>query len=277
VRPLLERLYGIDRRRPLPLPATQSFDAWFASRKRPGNGKPVALFVDTWNRFTEPEIAIAAVELLESCGYSVEVTASSDALRTRLSVGLLAEARQLGGKLFNELASFTDRNVPILCLEPSEASSLCDDLPDLVEEQELAGRVVRHIFLLDDFLAARLEDGEIRLRPLAQHSASAVTFHPHCHQRALFQASSTVHLLTAAGLSVNLSDWGCCGMAGSFGYTHYDVSKKVAEQRFVPGVRQVVKSGGVVVATGTSCRQQALDFCNYRPLHWVQLLRGEPV
>lgn len=274
VRPLLEKLYGIDRRRPLPLPAAKSFDAWFKSHKRPSGGKPVALFVDTWNRFTEPEIAIAAVELLESCGYSVEVTKSYDALRTRLSVGLLAEARKLGGALYRELATYTERDIPVLCIEPSEASSLCDDLPDLVEDEQLAKRVAAKVFLLDDFLAARVAAGEVRVKPIAAYADAAVTFHPHCHQRALFRASATVSLLTAAGLKVTLSDWGCCGMAGSFGYTHYDVSKKVSEQRFIPGVKQVLSSGGVVVATGTSCRQQSLDFCNHRPLHWAQMLRG---
>jgi hypothetical protein len=104
---------------------------------------------------------------------------------------------------------------------------------------------------------------------------SAVTVHPHCHQRALFRAAAPVELLSAAGFETKLADWGCCGMAGSFGYSHYDVSRKVAEQRFLPGVTQAIAAGGVVVATGTSCRQQAADFAGQKLLHWVQLLAGE--
>lgn len=275
VRPLLERLYGVDRRRPLPLPAAQSFTAWFAARPASVGGRPVALFVDTWNRFTEPEIGIAAVQLLESCGYAVEVPAAYDALRTRLSVGLLEEARLLGGKLFSELAAWVERGVPIVCLEPSEASALCDDLPDLIADVDLGRRVAAGVQLLDDFLAAELATGAFRLKPRSELAANAVTVHPHCHQRALFRAGATVELLAAAGLSARLADWGCCGMAGSFGYSHYDVSRKVAEQRFLPGIRQAAAAGGTVVATGTSCRQQAADFAGQKLVHWVQLLTGE--
>lgn len=275
VRPLLERLYGVDRRRPLPLPAVRSFDSWFAARPRPAGGRPLALFVDTWNRYTEPEIGIAAVELLESCGFAVEVPAAYDALRTRLSVGLLEEARSRGARLFAELGRWVERGVPIVCLEPSEASAICDDLPDLIADPVLGQRVAAGVQLLDDFLAAELAAGRVGLAPRSGLSATGVTIHPHCHQRALFRAQATVELLHAAGLQPRLADWGCCGMAGSFGYSHYDVSRKVAEQRFLPGVRQAVGAGQIVVATGTSCRQQAADFAGQRLVHWVQLLTGK--
>ena len=33
-------------------------------------------------------------------------------------------------------------------------------------------------------------------------------------------------------------DAGCCGMAGSFGYGHYDVSMKIGERRLFPAVRE---------------------------------------
>ncbi|MFN9751092.1 MAG: FAD-binding and (Fe-S)-binding domain-containing protein [Planctomycetota bacterium] len=275
VRQLLERWYGVDRRRPLPLPAAHSFDAWFAARKSTCNGRPVALFVDTWNRYTEPEIGIAAVELLESCGFAVEVPSACDALRTRLSVGLLEEARERGASLFQELAVWVERGVPIVCLEPSEASALCDDLPDLIADSQLGQRVAGGIHLLDDFLAAELAKGAFRLKPKSALAGGSVTVHPHCHQRALFRAGATVELLTAAGFQAQLADWGCCGMAGSFGYSHYEVSRKVAEQRFLPGIKGTLAAGGTVVATGTSCRQQAADFAGAHLRHWVQLLTGE--
>jgi FAD/FMN-containing dehydrogenase/Fe-S oxidoreductase len=275
VRPLLERWFGVDRRRPLPLPAAQSFDAWFAARRPTSAGRPIALFVDTWNRFTEPEIGKAAVELLESCGFAVEVPSVYDALRTRLSVGLLKEARERGALLFRELSAWVERGVPIVCLEPSEASALCDDLPDLIDDPALGRQVAGGVQLLDDFLATELAAGAIRLKPRSGMAQSAVTVHPHCHQRALFRAAAPVELLSAAGFETKLADWGCCGMAGSFGYSHYDVSLKVAEQRFLPGVTQAIAAGGVVVATGTSCRQQAADFAGKKLLHWVQLLAGE--
>ena len=56
-------------------------------------------------------------------------------------------------------------------------------------------------------------------------------------------------------------DAGCCGMAGSFGYTrdHYDVSRAIAERKLLPAARAMTP-GSVLVAAGTSCRHQVADF-----------------
>ena len=54
-------------------------------------------------------------------------------------------------------------------------------------------------------------------------------------------------------------DSGCCGMAGLFGYEHYDLSQAIGERRLLPAVRQA-GSDAKVVATGFSCRQQIAHF-----------------
>jgi Fe-S oxidoreductase len=70
-------------------------------------------------------------------------------------------------------------------------------------------------------------------------------------------------------------DAGCCGMAGSFGYTrdHFDVSRAIGERRLLPAARDL-PSGSVLIAGGTSCRQQIADFTPTRALHPVELLRS---
>jgi Fe-S oxidoreductase len=70
-------------------------------------------------------------------------------------------------------------------------------------------------------------------------------------------------------------DAGCCGMAGGFGYAreHFDVSRAIAERKLLPALRQKA-SGAVVVAAGTSCRHQVLDFADERALHPAILLRA---
>jgi Fe-S oxidoreductase len=56
-------------------------------------------------------------------------------------------------------------------------------------------------------------------------------------------------------------DSGCCGMAGSFGYTkdHYEVSRQIGERRLLPAARSL-KPGEVLAAAGTSCRHQVAHF-----------------
>jgi Fe-S oxidoreductase len=70
-------------------------------------------------------------------------------------------------------------------------------------------------------------------------------------------------------------DAGCCGMAGSFGYSreHFEVSKKIGERRLLPAARGL-KEGEALVAAGVSCRQQVEDFTGKQALHPAVLLRS---
>ncbi len=275
-RELLQKRYGIDRRRQLPQPAKVSFDHWWKQNRERGkaSGRKVALFVDTWNRFLEPDIAISVVELLWSCGYEVAVTRAYDALRTRMSVGFLDDAKTRSRELFLELSEYVNSKTPILCIEPSEASALTDDLPDLISDEGLGRHVAAHVHLLDDFLAAELASGYFKLAKREPADTREIIIHPHCHQRALFREAATQELLAAAGYVANLTDLGCCGMAGGFGYAHYDVSLKIAEQKFLPAIRLAQQSKTLIVATGTSCREQAHDLASAQTYHWAQLIVG---
>ena len=74
------------------------------------------------------------------------------------------------------------------------------------------------------------------------------------------------------GATVVDLDAGCCGMAGSFGYSreHYDVSVAIANRKLLPAVREM-KPGDVLVAPGTSCRQQVKDLGGKIALHPADL------
>ena len=64
-------------------------------------------------------------------------------------------------------------------------------------------------------------------------------FHAHCHQRSLAGTASSLNALRLApGYRVELTNAGCCGMAGSFGYEkeHYDISMTIGEQALFPQV-----------------------------------------
>ena len=70
---LLERLAGIDRRRPLPSFAGETFEDWFGGHPCEGDGAKgeVVLFHDTFNTFNTPSVAVAATRFLERAGYRV--------------------------------------------------------------------------------------------------------------------------------------------------------------------------------------------------------------
>ena len=70
-------------------------------------------------------------------------------------------------------------------------------------------------------------------------------------------------------------DAGCCGMAGSFGYSkeHYEVSKQIGERKLLPAARAMTP-GSVLVAPGTSCREQVKHFTGVSAVHPAQLLQS---
>ena len=106
--------------------------------------------------------------------------------------------------------------------------------------------------------------------------AGRILLHGHCHQKSMGMLDATKSLLARVpGAQVMDLDAGCCGMAGSFGYTreHYDVSVAIADRKLVPAVR-AMQPEDVLIAPGTSCRHQVADLCGARALHPAEFLRG---
>lgn len=77
------------------------------------------------------------------------------------------------------------------------------------------------------------------------------------------------------GTQVTDLDAGCCGMAGSFGYTrdHYEVSRAIGERKLLPAAR-ALDDRSTLVAGGTSCRHQVKHFSGVRAVHPAVLLRS---
>ncbi|MEQ8836947.1 MAG: FAD-linked oxidase C-terminal domain-containing protein, partial [Lacipirellulaceae bacterium] len=221
-RKLIEYGTGVDPRRPLPTPAPESLEKLLAqssSRSNVTRGK-VVLFDDTFANYLEPNIGRAAFELLQSLGYEVILARAGCCQRPRISVGLVDEAKQHGAETIANLDKYASEGLPIVCLEPSCASSLADDLPDLVDDQAAGKRVAEKVQLLESFL---LSEG-IEL----ECDAVELKLHGHCHQKAVF-GTQDLHKLfdSIEGTTLTEIEAGCCGMAGSFGYSHYDLSEQI--------------------------------------------------
>ena len=100
-----------------------------------------------------------------------------------------------------------------------------------------------------------------------------VVAHGHCHQKAFCGTHPLTAALEASGARVRTLDSGCCGMAGSFGYTadHFDLSLAIGERRLFPAVR-ALSAPDTLVAAGTSCRHQLRDAVGRDALHPAQYI-----
>jgi FAD/FMN-containing dehydrogenase/Fe-S oxidoreductase len=262
---------GIDNRRKLPAWRRQTFARWAAEHKV-GRASPlsVTLFNDTFTNHYDPEIGIAAFEILERAGCAVNVMRPGCCGRPLISQGLLADARTHAAKIVGGLLPIASRGDKILFLEPSCLSAVTDDIPSLLRgEQQIQARTVAAACMLFEEFAAGLD---LKLRPGPQR----VLLHGHCHQKSMGLLDASKNLLTRIpGATVVDLDAGCCGMAGSFGYTreHYDVSVAIANRKLLPAAK-AMKPGDVLAAPGTSCRHQVADLGGIVAQHPAVLIRG---
>ena len=248
----------VDHRRSTPRFVWWNFPKWFEQhRPHPNAGRSgrVVLLDDCLTSYCEPEINQAAVRILEQAGYAVERAGIWCCGRPFISKGLVDRGKALARQNVARLAELVDQGLPILGAEPSCLLTLADEYPDLFPS-EATTRVKENSFLVDGWLAGQIAAGkaELEFEPL---EATAL-LHGHCQQKALVGTAGTKRALgLVPGLKVREVDSGCCGMAGSFGYEHYDVSMAIGGRALFPAVDG--HDVGPVIAPGFSCRHQIAE------------------
>jgi Fe-S oxidoreductase len=82
-----------------------------------------------------------------------------------------------------------------------------------------------------------------------------VAVHPHCHARADGATAADLELLRRLGFEPFLVDGGCCGLAGSFGFSagHEALSRRIGEEQWLPRLRAAAARADHLVIDGFSC------------------------
>ncbi len=275
---LNEKLLGIDRRRLPPAFARRSFVRQFRALPPPTEGATrVLLFPDTFTNYHEPEVGLAAVELLRRAGCAVTLGPSDlwCCGRPLISNGLLAEAAAHARQNVERLYPWAAEGGRVIACEPSCVLTIQDDYPALLrgDARRRAEAVAAACRTFEEFFDGLLKgrEGEFAWRP----GPPRVLVQAHCHQRSLVGVGPLLRLLRRVpGAEVTDLDAGCCGLAGSFGYEreHYEVSLQVGEQALFPALRQAPDVA--VVAPGFSCRMQIAHATGRAALHPATFLRG---
>jgi FAD/FMN-containing dehydrogenase/Fe-S oxidoreductase len=271
LRKLMAKAVGFSAKRPLPKYTRQRFDKWFSGRlSQQGiatRGK-VILWDDTFVRYHEPNIGIAAVKVLEAAGFEVTLASGRKCCgRPAFSQGNLNEAASLGSHNLALLSETGD--APILFLEPSCYSMFAEDYREL--KLANAGEVAKRCFLFEQFIEQLITREPDALQ--FKQQPGNVAIHAHCHAKSLLNPTFMTRLIQRLpGRKVTLLDTGCCGMAGAFGAmdSKYPLSLKVAE----PLVQLIQKQpeGTILVASGTSCRHQIEHLTPAHPKHMAEVI-----
>ena len=261
---------GVAPQRQMPTFATQTFKQWFRQRPLRNEDLPqVMLWPDTFNNYFHPEVAQAAVEVLEAAGYQVIIpTQTLCCGRPLYDHGMLSTAERLLKEILSALKPQISAGVALVGLEPSCVAVFRDELLNLFPNDENARRLSKQTFLLSEFLltkAPHFQPPPLRKKALVQG---------HCHHKAIAGMQSELAILNKLGLEFEIPETGCCGMAGAFGFEkeHYELSMQCGERSLLPAVRDAANDT-LIIANGFSCQEQIGQGTERQALHLAQVLQ----
>lgn len=172
---------GIAPGRTIPAFAQQTFRECFRKRVTQYKGRPkVILWPDTFNNHFHPEVAKAAVEVLEAAGYQVEIPSQTLCCgRPLYDWGMLGTAKHLLRQILQALRPQIAEGIPVVGLEPSCVAVFRDELINLFPNDEDAKRLSQQSFLLSGI--PRNEGGELSAAKTPQPSCCAWTLSSQCN------------------------------------------------------------------------------------------------
>ncbi|MCZ7430228.1 FAD-binding and (Fe-S)-binding domain-containing protein [Streptomyces sp. WMMC1477] len=263
---------GVAPERTLPLFAAQRFTDWWRARGGPrggGSRGPVLLWPDTFTNTFQPAVGRAAVEVLEAAGFHVKVpTRPVCCGLTWMTTGQLGIARRVLRHTVATLRDDLRGGIPVVGLEPSCTAVFRSDAPDLLPEDADVRRLRERTTTFAELLGRRAPDWQ----PPTVLAEAVVQ--RHCHQYAITGFDADERLMRRTGLTADVLDAGCCGLAGNFGFErgHYELSQDCAEYALFPALR-ALDAGTLVLADGFSCRTQIEQSDTGRtPLHLAEVL-----
>ncbi len=179
----------------------------------------------------------------------------------------MLRARDTAQRLVETYVSYATVGIPIVGLELSCLLALKDEIPVLLNTQDVQ-QVAKMVLTFEELLLT--EKTALCLKPL---QAKAL-LHGHCHQKAFGLIRPVQEVLgMIEELEVEMIETNCCGMAGAFGHgaETFDISIQMAEVRLMPAIRGAAVQT-YVIADGTSCRSQIKDGVAREAVHVARLL-----
>jgi glycolate oxidase iron-sulfur subunit len=200
------------------------------TKPAPTPTKTVGYFVGCAIDCGLPEIGEATLDLLEATGHRVLVADNVCCGLPPFSYGDLASARALARKNIDALNSAGADEIITDC---ASCSSFLREYPELFDEadptREAAARAASRVRELAQFLA------EVELPVGLQEVRAVVTYHDPCHlsryQGVTREPRDLIRRIPGVEYrELPEADW-CCGGAGSYSLSHYDLSMRILERK----------------------------------------------
>lgn len=271
---------GITARRRLPEAIEQPFVMEVTAKSE--GAKDVVLFVDTFSYHYDPQIAEAAITVLQRAGYRVIVAAPDAEVsepqrplccgRSYLAHGMVEEARVEAERTLKVLLPYAEAGLSIVGLEPACLLAIRDDYRAL-HLGDVAEKVAAQAILFEEFIVREEKAGHFNLSLKPLPFTEKLLVHGHCHQKAVGAMKSMRRVLKLIPeLEFELIEASCCGMGGSFGLEseHAEMAMAMAEDSLLPTIR--ANADSPLLANGFSCREQIAEGSGRKAKHLAELL-----
>lgn len=268
-RMVMEQAVGIHRDRILPKYHTQTFKAWFQSRreKREAGSERVTLFYTCPVNYNDPEVGQAVVKVLEHNDIEVAIVEEHCCGQPQLDGGEMDKAL---AKIRYNIASIrrmVEQGYDVLVPEPTCGMMLKKEYPSFFPDE--MEELTPHIFEVTEYLMRLEKDG--KLKKDFVKDTGKIAYHMPCHLKYQAIGQQTLQLLRLISPDVVFVDKGCSGMDGTWGMKkeYFEASLKVAR-----GLCQGMKDAQPATCV-TDCGMSALQIqqgTGLRAVHPYQVL-----
>ena len=273
---ILDRLLGLDKRRPLPDFEVPTFRQWLRRRsdglpitpESSANGR-VGYFYGCFTNISEVDVGKAVIEVLEENGIQVVVPEQDCCGIPMLGSGDLKSARAIAGKNLTSLKAAIDSGMDIVFSSSSCGYMIRHEYANVLGIPG-AEEVSEKTYDIFEYLMARHEKG--LLKGPSETRRRLAYFAP-CHVRATGMGLPALELLRLIpGSHIELVDEGCCGLGGLYGYKKekYDISMEIGKDL---AKRLLDLNPDAVVTDCEGCRLQIRHLTGTKVIHPIQVLR----
>jgi glycerol-3-phosphate dehydrogenase subunit C len=280
VRRLMEATVGIHHAAPFPRFSKRTFQSTWKRRQkrrgvtvRPGPDEAVVYFHGCAVNYYEPEVANAAISILERNGYQVIVPKQVCCGLPLISNGIYTEARQKANKNLKILATYARQGYKIVGTSTSCTHTIKAEYREMLDIRDDDATVVAGAtwdiceFLLDLHDQGKLDTS---FGPLDKD----LPYHAPCQLRSHGIGLPALDLFALVpGLRAQDMDHDCCGIAGTYGMKKekFDIAMAVGAPLF-----EKVRASGAAEAACDSetCRWQIQGATGVRTRHPVEILQA---
>lgn len=228
--------------------AAQSFRSVLSGLPRKKDGKiRVAYFLSCMTNMVNPDLGRAVIDVLERHDCEVAIPPEVQCCGTpHLAYGDTETARKLAA---NNVKLLMATGAEYILTDCATCGGILKEYGELLPEAAEFSKKVRDVseFLVDI----------VGVKPGGKQVNETVTYHDPCHlvrgQGVKAQPRAVLQAVPGLAFKEMAESDRCCGGAGSFGMTHYDLSQKILDRK----LDNALGTGAGVIATGCpACKMQ---------------------